>query len=478
MANSTGLQPPDKPKSDSPWTGPTPGIALSQRIFCTSLLVSLLAAFLAVFAKQWLGHYSQDNVHASLVDCRRNRQLKIDGMAAWGFKPVVECLPLMLQLAILLLSFAFYYYLFHTVNTIAWVAVFLVVFIHGFYIVFSIASSIHNDCPFHTPFSHVSRAAIRFIRNQKYPGRYWRSFLQFSRNRRRRMPRPGEPHPLTGVGRPGGNNENDQLATVGSPRPPHEPVDHDPDWEGYVLDSKCIAWMFEMSMDPDVILDIMKFIPEIIWHSGIQVTPLEKLYDTVLECFDHSSGSPVITSKFRNKAYLSAKALVHLGIQRKRMNGSDAHAFASISRRHTFIGSRHYGEDSDLEYTLGMIDRVFGAGNPTPMRWGEFSFTDPHHAWMARILFYRAWYTLAHGHLPDDISEFLRHSLRRDPLPPPPIVSDCLLIIGLVLGITVHIKDQYGMDKGSVDFMRDISWMSLNSPAVVKKSGPKSTGST
>ena len=96
MANSTGLQPPDRPRSDSPWTGPDPGIAVSQNISCSSLLVSLLAAFLAVLVKQWISHYSQDNVRASLVDCGRNRQFKIDGMVAWGFKPVVECLPLML----------------------------------------------------------------------------------------------------------------------------------------------------------------------------------------------------------------------------------------------------------------------------------------------------------------------------------------------------------------------------------------------
>ena len=57
------------------------------------------------------------------------------------------------------------------------------------------------------------------------------------------------------------------------------------DWHGYVLDSNCIAWMFEMSMDSDVIMAIMRFIPEVVWYAGIRTTPLERLYDTVLECF-------------------------------------------------------------------------------------------------------------------------------------------------------------------------------------------------
>jgi len=72
------------------------------------------------------------------------------------------------------------------------------------------------------------------------------------------------------------------------------------DWDGYVLDSNCIAWMFEMSMDTDVIMVIMRFIPEVVWYAGIRTTSLERLYDTVLECFDRSSGRPVVIPKLRN----------------------------------------------------------------------------------------------------------------------------------------------------------------------------------
>ena len=211
-----------------------------------------------------------------------------------------------------------------------------------------------------------------------------------------------------------------------------------------MLDSKCVAWMFKMSMDPDVIPDIMKFIPKIVWHSGIRTTPLEKHYDTFLERVHYSPGSPVVTSKFKNEAYLSAEALVHLGIQRKCMgNQSDTTAFASISSWHAIIGSGRYEWDSDLEHILGMVNRVFGAGDPTPIRWDKFSCTDPHHTSMAHILPYRTRSTLKHGPLPDDISQFLRHSLRRVSLPPPLIILGCPLIVGLVLGIKFNHGDQH-----------------------------------
>ena len=237
--------------------------------------------------------------------------------------------------------------------------------------------------------------------------------------------------------------------------------------------------MFKMSMDPDVILAIVKFIPKIVWHNDIQTTPLEKLYDTALECIDNSSGSPVVAPKFRDKAYLSAKALVHLGIQRKCMgNESDVAVFASISRRHTSIGSGHYGGDSDMGYTLGMVDRVFGAGNAIPMHWDKFSFTNSHHAWMAHVLPYRARYTLKDGPLPDDISEFLRHSLQQGSLPPPPIILGCLLIVGLVLGIKFNDNDQHVINEKSVNFTRISSYTRLNCPIVVINSTPKWTKST
>ena len=140
------------------------------------------------------------------------------------------------------------------------------------------------------------------------------------------------------------------------------------DWYDYEVDSNCIVWVFEMSIDSDVIMAIMRFIPEAVWYAGIRTTPSEWLYDMVLEWFDRSSGGPAVIPKLRNKAYLNAKALLHLAIQRKCIGDeSDRTVFKSISGQHPIIGSRHYEGDSDLEVTLGIINPVFGYSQP--MRW-------------------------------------------------------------------------------------------------------------
>ena len=157
----------------------------------------------------------------------------------------------------------------------------------------------------------------------------------------------------------------------------------------------------------------------------------------------------MVIPKLRDKAYPSAKALLHLAIQRKCIgNDSDKAVFESISNWHPTMGSEHYKEDSDLESTLGIVDRVFGISVSEPMRWDKFSFTVPHHAWMGHILLYRAWDAITVGQpLPDGTKEFVLHSLQSESPPPAPIIADCLFIVGLVLGIQLRIDDLLVVDK-------------------------------
>jgi len=82
----------------------------------------------------------------------------------------------------------------------------------------------------------------------------------------------------------------------------------------------------------------MRFIPGVVWHAGINTTLSERLYYTVLECFDRSSGRPVVIPKLRNKAYLSVKVLLYLAVQHKRTGDEpDKAAFKSVSSRHPIM---------------------------------------------------------------------------------------------------------------------------------------------
>ena len=407
-----------------------------------------------MLGKQWLNRYAQMEMRGSVIDRSRHRQRKMNGMVTWHFDLVMECLPLMLQAALLLLGYALSNYLFFINKTIASVVIGFTTFGVLFYLLVNSAATLSYNCPFQTPLSLVLRFLVRFDdEHKKYLQRTRKWFGNtFSQKKKRLRSKSGH-----GLGRFGtfdgaSFNEHIEVPMANITEQPVPLFNKETDWSGHVLDSNCIAWMFEMSMDADVIMAIMRFIPEVVWHAGIRTTPLEKLYDTVLECFDRSTGHPAVIPKLRNKAYLSAKALLHLAIQRKCIgDDSDKAMFKLISSRHPVMGSKRYEDDSDLESTLGIIDRVFGDWEP--MHWQNFTFTIPHHAWMGHILLYRAWDVIRKGDpLPDDIKEFILHSLRLEPPPPAPIVADCLLIIGLVLGIKLHIDDLLVVDKRLADF--------------------------
>ena len=434
--------------SDAPdfprWDGPDPATAHVLAILYSSLASSLLAAFIAMLGKQWLNRCGRTETHGSPMDRSRDRQRKINGMVNWRFALVMECLPLMLQAALLLLGYALSQYLFSIDKTVASVTTGFTSFGLLFYFFIVAAATFSYNCPFQTPLSRILRSLIRFYDEHKKYLKRTRQWFGWISSWKKRRPRsePGGPVALNQLALSGIDDHIELPIAIPSDRLP--PFFDKADAGGYVLDSKCIAWMFEKSTDADVIMAIMRFIPEVIWHVDIRTTPLERLYDTVLECFDHSSGRPVVSSRFKNKAYFSARALLHIAIQRKCIgNASDEDVFKSISDRHLTMGSGHDEElHADLESTLGIVDRIFaGDRNYNILPWQNFSFTVPHHTWMGHILLYRAWDAIVNKGepLPDDVKGFIHYSLRLEPLPPVAVVMNCLAIICLVLGLRINV---------------------------------------
>ena len=448
---SLGNLPADPDAAFPKWDGPDPTVVHVQSILYSSLAASLLSAFVAMLGKQWLNRYDQVEMRRSVVDRSRHRQGKMDGMVNWHFDFVMESLPLMLQAALLLLGYALSEYLFSINKTVAGVLIGFTTSGLLFYLLIVSAATLSYNCPFQTPLSRILRFLICFDNEHKgYLKRTRRWFGRvFPHKKARPKPKSGGPHHFGGLSALVGSRPDDHIEVPMANVPDQlQPLfNKDADMGDFVLDSKCITWMFEKSMDADVTMAIMRFIPEVVWHTGIRTTPLERIYDAVLDRFDRSSGRPIVIPKLREVTYLSAKALLHLAIQRKCIgNESDEAIFKSISRRHPMMGSGSSGGDSDLEVTLGIIDRFFGDADP--IHWQNFSFTVPHHAWMAHILLYRAWDIMERGEpLPDYVREFVLYSLRLDPPPPATIVVDCLFIVGLALGIKLNIDDLVVADK-------------------------------
>ena len=447
---SLGHSPADLNSVLPQWNGPDPTLVQVEAILYTSLAASLLAAFVAMLGKQWLNRYTQVEKRGNIVERNRQRKRKMNGMATWRFDLVMESLPLMLQGALLLFGYALSSYLYTLNHVIAGVAIGFAAFGLLFYLLIVSAATLSYNCPFQTPLSLVIRLMIRFDDEHKEylkRTREWFGRTFSFPNLKKPWLRSADPNAL-GAGADDGQIE---LAVVGAADGPYPLFYYEKiDWDGYVLDTNCIDWMFEtfdIPMDTDV-LPIIGFIPEIVWHADIRSTPLERVYTTFLGCIDFAARDhPVLKPGPKNKVYLSAKALLHLIIQRKCMGYESEEAqIESISFGFGTFQVEWFKGDSDLESTLGILYYVFGGA--VPMNWETFSFSVPHHAWMARILLYRTWDVLRQGKaLPDEVKEFVLYSLRLEPHPPAPVMTDCFFIMGLGLGIELHFDDLAVVDK-------------------------------
>jgi len=117
-----------------------------------SLLMSLLAAFVAMLGKQWLNRYLR-HTGGSMIERCGDRQRKFDGLEKWPFRLFVESLPIMLQIALLLLTCGLSRYMWSVNTSVASVVISFTVLGILFYIGIVVAGTSSYECPFQTPAS-------------------------------------------------------------------------------------------------------------------------------------------------------------------------------------------------------------------------------------------------------------------------------------------------------------------------------------
>ena len=226
---------------------------------------------------------------------------------------------------------------------------------------------------------------------------------------------------------------------------PLSPVFHQKsiDWNGCVSDSLCIAWMFDRPIESDEATVTLDFITEVVWHSGICEVPLANVFEIFDKCFDYSKGNPTLIPRLRDRAYGASRALVHLCIQRRCIGEEGGDPLEGLRGIRGYYSSCSY--DNDLDSILNIVDRLLG--NPQPIDWTKFAFSEPHQRWLSHILLYRAWDHLCYSSkLPDDVEAFVLHALSSTETHPA-VIADCLFIISLTIGIPLHVDDLAVGDK-------------------------------
>ena len=139
------------------WNGPPRAMVDVQAILFASLAASLFSAFLAMLGKQWLNRYDSTDIRGTMTERSKSRQRKLDGVVAWYFNNVMESLPLMLQVALLLLSCALSRYLWEISMTVASIVIGITSFGVLSYLFIVIAATAYENCPYQTPGAHILR---------------------------------------------------------------------------------------------------------------------------------------------------------------------------------------------------------------------------------------------------------------------------------------------------------------------------------
>ena len=283
---------PDANPDSITWTGPPPEIVTVQSLLYASLATSLFAAFIAMLGKQWINRYLR-NHGGSAADKSRDRQRKLDGFTKWHFHLVIESLPVMLQLALLLLGCALSRYLWTISRTVAGVIVAMTLFGLTSYIFFTLAATLYYNCPYQTPPSILARTVTRYLTcSDAALARLLRSFIESFPSVRSPGRILGQLHSevrsvLKGFGcvpAAGEEIEHIPLAVVvtSSTRVFEDiPID----WEVCKADVRCVSWVLGSTTGIDVIFSTVRFAADMIWYPEIAgVLSPHVLADLFLDC--------------------------------------------------------------------------------------------------------------------------------------------------------------------------------------------------
>ena len=143
-------------------------ITAALGLMYVSLFISLLAAFIAMLGKQWLNRYMRNRGGSAIERCG-DRQRKLEGLERWPFHTFVESLPVMLQIALLLLACGLCLHMEFINTSIANILVALTVLGISFYLGIVIAGTSSYECPFQTAASIALRDLWKKIRPRMTP---------------------------------------------------------------------------------------------------------------------------------------------------------------------------------------------------------------------------------------------------------------------------------------------------------------------
>ena len=349
-----------------------------------------------------------------------DRQLKFNGLQQWRFDLIIETLPLMLQIALLLLACGLCIYLF-TINTP--VALTLITLTGAgvlFYLAVALAGAFSDDCPFQTPGSALFRGLGKVVGPKltsikilvinakhtllekirpviillrklvKKTDREWRHLLRtLRRNFTLQTAQQGPTREIELMEVPRRPDSNPPP----DPNPPANQNLREPHFwltsnEFSVIQKKnrnnvlCVSWVLKEITDPEA-LEAAAVLAGVIWwfEDGTDVKPL---YDQIISAFRACFGPDgVLHDGLRDRAYYSGRAILWVRALAVCESKEDAFPFPTGY----YQGSP---SDQDLSHLLSAF-RSEPNLRVKALLYFDKSLSPPHLKWISGVLLHLSW---------------------------------------------------------------------------------------
>ena len=465
------------------WSGPPRAIVQVQAILYASLAASLFSAFLAMLGKQWLNRYASIGVRGSAIERSQNRQQKLNGIINWYFGHMMELLPLMLQVALLLLGCALSRYLWEINVTVAWVVLGATSFGVVFYLSIVVAGAVFTSCPYQTPWSRVLHSttssiasaasaissAFRRALERSETVEIFRLNVEchhpwWSKNNIGHFSRDVLCESLPALamdGRRLGRTVVQSLVTLTRqlcillPGAPSTRMHgHGSDHRVTLLDLDCISWTLHTSLDKDDHSSTLEYLTTIAPPTGFDPSLVVDCFNILVGCMRVVNSHVVTPHGLEQLETASALCLLHT-FSHLSVMGPMPTVLTEVRLRYqrVFPPDAVY-KDHPLYHTLGAIYNTFYPdGNHRWLDWGNHRPTAHEHIVVARSVARLAQLEYQRREprkVPRWILRFAFHSLAQDPPPPTSVVVDCLFTIAVDMGCDVSKVGTPSLDKRCV----------------------------
>ena len=422
-----------------------------------------------MLGKQWLNRYMSTDMRGTAIERSQNRQQKLNGIVSWYFDTVMESLPVMLQIALLLLGCALSQYLWEMDMTVASVTLGATSLGILFYLFIVIAGSASASCPYQTPASRILQSTTSALISAtlavapafRHAYRASATVGVFQSNARHYLSR-GKimsflrdvlcelPPALASDGVHLGQATIQSLVALIHQLYTWLPgisstQTHGVGQQATLLDLHCISWILRTSLDKDHHLSAMEYLVTMLALPNFDPSLVAGCFGALISCINVTDGTVVVTQGLEKLATLSATCFFHTFSHLSVMSPSsdvlvDVHQkyirlfppsikFSGLPFHYTFaaIHSTLYPgwRPQGLEARIARRQQAHW-GDYKPSSWEDIVFT---HALtkLAQSEYQRRKKVLRW------ILHFVLHTLAIYPLPSISIIVDCLSIIAISL---------------------------------------------